>query len=66
MSQLRIEKYLTCSTAVDIQKSINISNSEVNNENTVIKVDEIESVLLESREWVKRTMESFDKFVEES
>ena len=66
MSQLRIEKYLTCSTAVDIQKSINISNSEVNNENTIIKVDEIESVLLESREWVKRTMESFDKFVEES
>ena len=66
MSQLRIEKYLTCSTAVDIQKSINILNSEVNDENAIIKVDEIESVLLESREWVKRTMESFDKFVEES
>ena len=66
MSQLRIEKYLTCSTAVDIQKSINILNSEVNNENTIIKVDEIESVLLQSREWVTRTRESFDIFVEES
>ena len=40
MSQLRIEKYLTYSTPMDIQKSINISNSEVNDENTIIKVDE--------------------------
>ena len=47
MSQLRIEKYFTCSPAVDIQKSIDISNSEVNNENTIIKVDEIESVQLQ-------------------
>ena len=66
MSQLRIEKYLTYSTPMDIQKSINISNSEVNDENTIIKVDEIESVLLQSREWVTRTRESFDIFVEES
>ena len=66
MSQLRIEKYLTCLTAMNIQKSINISNSEVNDENTIIKVDEIESVLLQSREWVTRTRESFDIFVEES
>ena len=66
MSQFRIEKYLTCSTAVDIQKLIDISNSEVNDENTIIKVDEIESVLLQSRDWVTRIRESFDKFVEES
>ena len=66
MSQLQIEKYLTYSAAVDIQKSIDISNSEVNDENTIIKVNEIESVLLQSREWVTRTRESFDIFVEES
>ena len=66
MSQLRIEKYLTCSTAVDIKKSINISNSEVNDENTIIKGDEKDSALLQSREWVTRTRESFNKFVEES
>ena len=66
MSQLRIEKYLICLTAMDIQKSINISNSEVNDENTTIKVDETESVLLQSREWFTRTKESFDKFVDES
>ena len=66
MSQLQIEKYLTYSAAVDIQKSIDISNSEVNDENTIIKVNEIESVLLQSREWVTRTRESFNKFVEES
>ena len=63
MSQLRIEKYLT---AVDIQKSINISNLKANDENTIIKVDEMESVLLQSRKWVTRARESFDKFVEKS
>ena len=66
MSQFRIEKYLTCSTTVDIQKLTDISNSEVNDEITIIKVDEIESVLLQSRDWVTRIRESFDKFVEES
>ena len=66
MSQLRIEEYLTCSTAMDIQKSINILNSEVNDESTMIKVNEIESMLLQSWERVTRTRESFDKFVEES
>ena len=66
MSQLQIEKYLTYSAAVDIQKSIDISNSEVNDENTIIEINEIESVLLQSREWVTRTRESFDKFAEES
>ena len=65
-SQLRVEKYLTYSTPMDIQRSINISISKVNDENTIIKVDEIESVLLRSREWVTRTRESFDIFVEES
>ena len=49
MSQFRIEKYLTCSTAVDIQKLIDISNSEVNDENTIIKVDEIERAIAISR-----------------
>ena len=57
---------MTCSTTVDIQKLTDISNSEVNDENTIIKVDEIESVLLQSRDWVTRIRESFDKFVEES
>ena len=67
MNQLRIEKYWTFSTAVDIQKSINISKSEVSNENTIIKVDGIESMLLQqSQEWITRTSESFEKFVEES
>ena len=51
---------------MDIQKSIDISNSEVNDENTIIEINEIESVLLQSREWVTRTRESFDIFVEES
>ena len=51
---------------MDIQKSIDISNSEVNDENTIIKVDAIESVLLQPRKWVTRTRESFDKFIEES
>ena len=51
---------------MDIQKLTDISNSEVNDENTIIKVDEIESVLLQSRDWVTRIRESFDKFVEES
>ena len=66
MSHLQIEKYLSCSAAVDIQKSIDILNSKVNDENTIIKVDEIESVLVPSREWVTRTRESFDDLVEES
>ena len=61
-----MEKYLTSSVAADFQKSIDISNSEVNDENTVIEVDGIENALLQSREWVTRTRESFNKFVEES
>ena len=60
------QKYLTCSVAADFQKSIDISNSEVNDENTIIEVDEIENALLQSRERVTRTRESFNKFVEES
>ena len=51
---------------MDIQKSIDISNSEVNDENTIIKVAEIESLLLHSRGWVRRRRESLDKFVESS
>ena len=50
---------------MDILNLIDTSKSEVN-ENTIIKVDEIENVLLQSREWVRRTRESFDKIVEQS